>query len=204
MNIEEAMDYDNAVSGKINKIRQEYETKMSQGFQEAYEMIQSERDKHESQSVEMYQYFEIKLHEIKSFIVEKVDQFITHKGEELHALGEDDFANRIEIWRQEKGAKAIVQEAIGEEDKAASDRVPELEAKCMKLEYELHKSQAKYIDLKHRVQTALYDAPTAKKPLTKQEKASHVVNEYWSNLKAQLHQGHVALKSVDIDNVHGT
>jgi hypothetical protein len=64
--------------------QKEFETSMEEGYEEAYQMLQSEKSKNENLEVEMYDQFNQKLSEMKEYMVEKIDNFLSYKGQELY------------------------------------------------------------------------------------------------------------------------
>jgi len=64
--------------------QKEFENSMEEGYEEAYQMLQSEKSKNESLEVEMYDQFNQKLSEMKEYMVDKIDAFLSYKGQELY------------------------------------------------------------------------------------------------------------------------
>jgi len=69
---------------RIDEQRSEFETALEEGFEEAYQELQSEKGKNGGIEVELYEEFDKKLHEMKEFMVEKVDQFLGLQEEEIY------------------------------------------------------------------------------------------------------------------------
>jgi hypothetical protein len=63
---------------------------MEEGYEEAYQMLKSERAKNNSLEVELYEEYDKKLHEMKEYIVDKVDQFLQVKGQEIYEQARKD------------------------------------------------------------------------------------------------------------------
>jgi hypothetical protein len=64
--------------------QKEFENSMEEGYEEAYQMLQSEKSKNENLEVEMYDQFNQKLSEMKEYMVDKIDAFLSYKGQELY------------------------------------------------------------------------------------------------------------------------
>jgi len=69
---------------------EEYKQAMEEGYEEAYQMLKSERAKNNSLEVELYEEYDKKLHEMKEYIVDKVDQFLQEKGQEIYEQARKD------------------------------------------------------------------------------------------------------------------
>ncbi len=69
---------------------EEYKQAMEEGYEEAYQMLKSERAKNNSLEVELYEEYDKKLHEMKEYIVDKVDQFLQVKGQEIYEQARKD------------------------------------------------------------------------------------------------------------------
>ena len=56
----------------------------SEGFEEAYQELEAEKSKNNNVEVELYEEFEKKLQEMKEFMVDKVDQFLSLQEDEIY------------------------------------------------------------------------------------------------------------------------
>lgn len=63
---------------------QEYQTALEEGYEEAYQMLKSEKEKNGKLEVDMYEEYDNKLNQMKSYIVDKVDEFLQLKGTEIY------------------------------------------------------------------------------------------------------------------------
>jgi len=63
---------------------QEYQSALEEGYEEAYQMLKSEREKGGKIEVDMYEEYDNKLNQMKSYIVDKVDEFLQLKGSEIY------------------------------------------------------------------------------------------------------------------------
>lgn len=78
------------LKNRLEKQRDEFENQLEEGYGEAYEMLLAERKKNEDLEVELYEQYEAKLSEVKEYIVDKVDQFLSVKEEELHEMAKEE------------------------------------------------------------------------------------------------------------------
>lgn len=69
---------------------EEYKSALEEGYEEAYQMLKSERAKNGSLEVELYEEYDKKLNEMKEYIVDKVDQFLQVKGQEIYEQARKD------------------------------------------------------------------------------------------------------------------
>ena len=70
--------------GRLDIQGQEYQSALEEGYEEAYQMLKSEREKGGKIEVDMYEEYDNKLNQMKSYIVEKVDEFLQLKGSEIY------------------------------------------------------------------------------------------------------------------------
>jgi len=71
----------------------EYKSAIEEGYEEAYQMLKSERAKNSSVEVELYEEYDKKLNEMKEYIVDKVDQFLQVKGQEIYEQARKDIVS---------------------------------------------------------------------------------------------------------------
>jgi len=72
---------------------EEYKAALEEGYEEAYQILKTERNKNQSLEVEMYEEYDKKLAEMKEYIVDKVDQFLQFKGQEIYEQAKRDVLN---------------------------------------------------------------------------------------------------------------
>lgn len=70
--------------GRLDIQGQEYQSALEEGYEEAYQMLKSEREKGSKIEVDMYEEYDNKLNQMKSYIVDKVDEFLQLKGTEIY------------------------------------------------------------------------------------------------------------------------
>ena len=72
---------------------EEYKAALEEGYEEAYEMLKGEKGKNQKLEVEMYEEYDSKLAEMKEYIVDKVDQFLQFKGQEIYEQAKREIIN---------------------------------------------------------------------------------------------------------------
>lgn len=72
---------------------EEYKAALEEGYEEAYQMLKTEKEKNQQLEVEMYEEYDKKLSEMKEYIVDKVDQFLQFKGQEIYEQAKRDVLN---------------------------------------------------------------------------------------------------------------
>jgi hypothetical protein len=73
--------------------KEEFEQALEEGYEEAYQMLLSERSKNENLEVDLYDEYDKKLAEIKEYMVNKLDEFLSNKGEEFYEMAKKDVLN---------------------------------------------------------------------------------------------------------------
>jgi hypothetical protein len=73
-----------SLMNRLDEQREEFEKALEEGFEEAYQELQKEKSKNENIEVELYEEFDNKLKEMKEFIVDKVDQFLSLQESEIY------------------------------------------------------------------------------------------------------------------------
>lgn len=70
--------------------RQEFENTLEENYEEAYQLLLSERGKNNNVEVDLYKEFDDKLGDMKEYMVDKLDQFLHTKGQEIYAQARRD------------------------------------------------------------------------------------------------------------------
>tara|TARA_Y100000034_G_C6872603_1_gene398612 strand:- start:319 stop:1254 length:936 start_codon:yes stop_codon:yes gene_type:complete len=78
---------------RLETQREEFESTLEENYEEAYQMLVAERGKNENIEVGMYEEYDGKLSEMKEYMVDKVDQFLHHKGKEIYEQARRDVIN---------------------------------------------------------------------------------------------------------------
>ena len=85
---------------RIDEQREEFETALEEGFEEAFQELQSEKAKNGNIEVELYEEFDKKLQAMKEFMVDKVDQFLSLQEEEIYEHAKRDVMSDPRIAEQ--------------------------------------------------------------------------------------------------------
>ncbi len=87
---------------------EEYKQALEEGYEEAYQMLKAEREKNNTLEVDMYEEYDKKLAEMKSYIVDKVDQFLQFKGQEIYENAKRDILNDPRMAEHKLALERIV------------------------------------------------------------------------------------------------
>jgi hypothetical protein len=135
--------------GRLETQQKEFELSMEEGYEEAYQMLVAEKGKNENLEVEMYEQFNTKLQEMKEYMVDKVDQFLQYKGQEIYEAAKNDVSNDPRTAEHKVALDKIVEcvsEFIGEEgvSNVNNTKVEEIGTKLEEL-----KSQVKILEARN-------------------------------------------------------
>lgn len=78
---------------RIDRQKEEFEHLQTEGYEEAYQMIQEERAKNDTLEVNLYEEYDRKFEDIKSYLVDKVDQFLQLQGDKYYEMAKRDVTN---------------------------------------------------------------------------------------------------------------
>jgi len=87
---------------------EEYKAALEEGYEEAYQMLKGEREKNQNLEVEMYEEYDRKLNSMKEYIVDKVDQFLQVKGQEIYEQARRDIINDPRMAEHKLALEKIV------------------------------------------------------------------------------------------------
>src|SRR3972149_5174210 len=132
--------------------KEEFEQQVEKEYEEAYKQIQEEQGKNQNIEVEMYEEDEKKLEEMRDYIVEKVDQFLKLKGNEIYEQAKRDVVNDPRMVEHKVALERILEVAqnyISDEDYAlaTSSRLNEASEEIDKLKGQVKTLEAKGIRL---------------------------------------------------------
>ena len=77
----------------LERQKVEFESALEEGYEEAYQMLLSERGKNENIEVDLYKEFDSKLGDMKEYMVDKLDEFLHHKGAEIYEQARREIIN---------------------------------------------------------------------------------------------------------------
>lgn len=115
---------------RLNIQKEEFETTLEEGFEEAYQMLLAERAKNSSLEVDLYEEYEKKYGEMKEHFIEMLDKFLQTKGKEMHEQIRRDQANDPRYAEQKVALDRIVDivaDQLSDEDRvlATSSKLEE-------------------------------------------------------------------------------
>ena len=87
---QEAYEIITDLRNRLESQKDEFDKSLEEGYEEAYQMLLSERSKNKDIETSLYEEYDAKLAEMKSYIVEKVDQFLQQKGTEIYEQAKKD------------------------------------------------------------------------------------------------------------------
>ena len=85
---------------RLDEQREEFETALEEGFEDAFKELQAEKGKNDNIEVGLYEEFDKKLQEMKEFMVDKVDQFLSLQEEEIYEHAKRDVLSDPRIAEQ--------------------------------------------------------------------------------------------------------
>lgn len=111
---------------RLETQRTEFELALESGYEEAYQMLQTEKGKNDSTDATMYEEYDKKLAEMKEYMIDKVDQFLQYKGQEIYEQAKRDIVNDPRMVEHKVTLDKIVNlcgDYISDEDFAAATSV---------------------------------------------------------------------------------
>lgn len=167
---------------------EEYKSALEEGYEEAYQMLKQERDKNQQLEVEMYEEYDKKLAEMKEYIVDKVDQFLQFKGQEIYEQAKRDVLNDPRMAEHKVTLDKIIDLAsdyLSDEDFAAvnSSKLEEASKSIEEMKGQLRIMEARNIRLSTentKLNEAVRQAQeviTESRKVVAKEKKSEVISE---------------------------
>lgn len=119
--------------------REEFEHALGEGYEEAYQMLLQERAKNDTLEVDLYEQYDQKVREIREFFVEKIDLFLSMKGEEFYEQAKRDVLNDPTVVEHKVALDQILEVAssyMSDEEYhfATSSKFDELNRKISEME----------------------------------------------------------------------
>src|SRR5690349_9491021 len=66
--------------------KEEFDQALEEGYEEAYQMLQEERAKNDTLEVDLYEEYDKRLNDIKEFMIDKIDTFLSLQGEKYYEM----------------------------------------------------------------------------------------------------------------------
>lgn len=92
--------------------RNQYERALNEGFEEAYNMLLAEREKNSTLETDLYNEYDKKVHEIKAYLVDKLDLFLRHKWQEFLNSGNTEVAAKMDEFRKAHTTEELLEQAV--------------------------------------------------------------------------------------------
>lgn len=166
---QQAYDMIQSLMARLDEQREEFETALEEGFEEAYSELQKEKGRNETLEVEIYEEADKKLQEMKSMMVDKLDQFLSLQEQEMYESAKRDVLSDPSILEQrvavEKMAEVLA-DYIGDD---TINNVTSAKLEEMQKQVEALKGQMRIIEAKN-VRLA-----TQNNKLTEQVREAHEV-----------------------------
>ena len=149
---QEAYSIINDLRNRLEIQREEFEATLEEGYEEAYQMLLSERAKNSSIEVDIYDEYDNKLNEMKEYIVDKIDQFLQFKGQEIYEQAKRDVLNDPRMAEHKVALDKIVEIAadyLSDEDYAlaTSTKLASSEKKLEEMQAQIKMMEARNINL---------------------------------------------------------
>jgi hypothetical protein len=106
---------------RLDTQRNEFDAALEEGYEEAYQMLLAERGKKDNVETEMYEEYDKKLKEMKEYMIDKVDEFLQHKGKEIYEQARRDVLNDPRMAEHKVALNKVVEtvaEYISDEEYA--------------------------------------------------------------------------------------
>jgi hypothetical protein len=78
---------------RLETQRAEFDAALEEGYEEAYQMLVAEKGKADKIEAELYEQYDKKLAEMREYMIDKVDEFLQHKGKEIYEQARRDLTN---------------------------------------------------------------------------------------------------------------
>jgi len=166
-------------------MKEEFEKMLEQQYEEAYKMILEERGKNSNLEATMYEEYDTKLNDIKEYIVDKVDQFLSLKGKEIYENAYRDAMNDPRMAEHKVVLDKIVELAsdyLSEEELsfATSQKLEEAHSQVEKLTSQVKMMEGRNIRISAentKMQQQLNEAVTLLKEYNSQNANAQKLNE---------------------------
>jgi hypothetical protein len=106
---------------RLEQNNAEWKAAMDEGYEEAYQMLVEERGKNEKFELEVYEEYDKKLNDMKTYMVEKVDEFLSYKAKVMAEAARREALNDPQIAEHKVALDHVVEilsDYISDEDYA--------------------------------------------------------------------------------------
>ena len=210
---QEAYEIINDLSSRLEVQKAEFEKTLEEGYEEAYQMLLSERNSKGKVEVDLYEEYDGKLAEMKSYIVDKVDQFLQLKGGEIYEQARHDLMNDPRVVEHKVALDKIINitsNYLSDEEKTfattskldeATKRVEELKGQIRMLEARNIRLSTDNTRLNESVRKTSAVITEARKALPVDNKKARVITEQKeraTKVKSASGRGHIDTENVQV------
>jgi len=174
---EEAYGVIEDLRNRLEVQREEFEQQLEGGYEEAYQMLLDERKKNENLETGMYEEYDGKVGEVKSFMIDKIDQFLHHKGQEIYEQAKRDVLNDPRMAGHKVAVEriaGIVTDYLSEEEAALAvgSKLDAAEKTLEELQGQKRVLESKIVRMDRENKQLNEAVGTAQKTITKQNQKS--------------------------------
>lgn len=98
---------------RLDTQREEFEGALEEGFEEAYQELQKEKSKNSDIEVDLYEEFDNKLKEMKEFMVDKIDRFLSLQEKEIYEHAKRDVLDDPQILEHRVALDRVAEAVSG-------------------------------------------------------------------------------------------
>lgn len=166
---QQAYDMIQSLMARLDEQREEFETALEEGFEEAYSELQKEKGRNENLEVEIYEEADKKLQEMKGMMVDKLDQFLSLQEQEMYESAKRDVLSDPSILEQRVAVEKMAEVLADYIGDDTINNVTSAKLEEMQKQVEALKGQMRIIEAKN-VRLA-----TQNNKLTEQVREAHEV-----------------------------
>jgi hypothetical protein len=166
---QQAYDMIQSLMARLDEQREEFETALEEGFEEAYGELQKEKGRNENLEVEIYEEADKKLQEMKGMMVDKLDQFLSLQEQEMYESAKRDVLSDPSILEQRVAVEKMAEVLADYIGDDTINNVTSAKLEEMQKQVEALKGQMRIIEAKN-VRLA-----TQNNKLTEQVREAHEV-----------------------------
>lgn len=167
---QEAYNVINDLRNRLDLQREEFEKTLEEGYEEAYEVIKSEKSRNHTLEVDLHDEYTNKFGEVRTFMVDKLDEFLQEKGQEIYEQARRDILSDPRYAEHKVALDKIVEVTanyISDEEQtfATSSKLDEASRKINDLEAQVKFMEARQIRLSGENNKLLENVRTKQKQL---------------------------------------
>lgn len=98
---------------RLETQREEFESALEEGFEEAYQELQKEKSKNTDIEVDLYDEFDNRLKEMKEFMVDKIDLFMSLQEKEIYESAKRDVLDDPQLLEHRVALDKVTQAVSG-------------------------------------------------------------------------------------------